>query len=233
MTTPRKTSISFFDKLAILRGMWSIARNPRNLDGVLDLSDRVAKHEDAFDLVPQELRDVADDLPGHRELPPLEELRALPDGTVGREYARFLDANGLVPEALRPLEQEGPLGEIRAHMRGSHDLWHVVTGWGPDLAGELGLQAFYLAQIRAPFPGIVLIAGMIHTLWKAREHTFDIIDAIAEGWRQGSDAKFLPGLRWADWADRPIAELQRAMDIAPAKPRPVEIVPLIDLPAAA
>jgi ubiquinone biosynthesis protein Coq4 len=31
----------------------------------------------------------------------------------------------------------------------THDIWHVVTGFHTDVAGELGLQAFYLAQ----FPG--------------------------------------------------------------------------------
>ena len=141
-------------------------------------------------------------------LPPMAELRSLPTGTVGREYARFLDDHGLTPEALTPVEQEGPLGNLRAHMRGAHDLWHVVTGWTPDLLGELGLQAFYLAQLRVPFPGLILVAGLAHTVWKAPEHTFEVIDAVAEGWRQGQDAEMLAGLPWADYVEVPVSDLQ-------------------------
>ena len=39
---------------------------------------------------------------------------------------------------------------VRAHLRETHDVWHPVTGFDTDVAGELGLQAFYLAQFQAP-----------------------------------------------------------------------------------
>ena len=225
-------TLSIADRIRLVRGFWAVVRDPSNLDQILDLSDRIAEQEDAFDLVPQAIRDAADGLDAHRPMPALEELRRLPNGTVGREYARFLDDNGLTPEALRPLDDEGPLGMLRAHMRGAHDLWHVVTGWTPDLLGELGLEAFYLAQVRAPFPGIILAAGLLHTIWKERRHTFEVIDAVAEGWRQGENAKLLVGLPWAEYVAMPVFEMQRELGVAPARRRPELVIPLVGLPAA-
>ncbi len=32
------------------------------------------------------------------------------------------------------------------HLYQTHDIWHVVTGWGNDLPGEVGLGGFYSAQ---------------------------------------------------------------------------------------
>ncbi len=224
-------SISWRDRLRILLSVASVARDPSNLDRVLSLSDEIASREEALDKIPAELRALGERLDDQLPLPPMAELRSLPTGTVGREYARFLDDHGLTPEALTPVEQEGPLGNLRAHMRGAHDLWHVVTGWTPDLLGELGLQAFYLAQLRVPFPGLILVAGLAHTVWKAPEHTFEVIDAVAEGWRQGQDAEMLAGLPWADYVEVPVSDLQAQLGITPARRRPEQIVPLVAVAA--
>src|SRR6188474_635460 len=61
-----------------------------------------------------------------------DKLRALPDGTLGREYARFMDDENISAETLVAVGQrEGPpsdeLAFVFERLRDSHDLWHVVT----------------------------------------------------------------------------------------------------------
>ena len=220
-------TLSPLDRIRLAKSFVAIVRNPRNLADGLEMSDRIADGELDEDLVPPTIRAAAQEL-GHRDpLPPIATLRALPEGTVGREYARFMDEHGLVPEALDWPSDDTELARFRAHMRASHDLWHVATGWTPDLLGELGLQAFYLAQLRVPFPAFVLAAGMLHTVLKERQHFYEIVDAVAEGWRQGAAADSLLTLDWSEWLDVPVEGLREHLAIAAAERRPEPVVPLV------
>ncbi len=214
---------------------FALVRDPRNLDDVLDLSDRIAEAEQIEDKLAElnpALAEAAKDAPEWAPRPPAE-LRELPDGTLGREYARFMDDHGLTPEALDRAPGDGDIERFRANMRGSHDLWHVATGWTPDLLGELGLQAFYLAQLRVPFPAVILAGGLLHTVWKRREHFYEIVDAIAEGWRQGMEAEALMTVDWNDWMELPVEQVRERLGIAAARRRPAPVIPLIDVPSAA
>jgi ubiquinone biosynthesis protein Coq4 len=219
-------------RLQILGSLFRLARDPRQLDAVLRLTDRVAAGEDVERRIPSELRTLARSLPPRRPLPGLSVLRALPVGSVGREYARFLDTNGLTPDAIVPVEGEGEIAALRGHIRDAHDLWHVATGWGADLLGELGLQAFYLAQLRVPAPGLILLGGLAHTMWKHPRHLWEVLDAVAEGWRQGQEADKLAAVDWSQWIAKPVAELRAGLRLAPARSRPEPVIPLIDVPAA-
>lgn len=77
----------------------------------------------------------------------LDVLEAAPPGSVSRVAARFFRKHGLDPAALPRRPADTDIDWLSAHLYETHDLWHVVTGFGPDVAGELGLQAFYAAQV--------------------------------------------------------------------------------------
>jgi ubiquinone biosynthesis protein COQ4 len=75
-------------------------------------------------------------------------LRALPVGSFGRAYADFLDHNQLGPFTLSA-EMPADVVARNAHWARYalvHDMLHVLLGYGPDLAGEMGVYAFTLAQ---------------------------------------------------------------------------------------
>ena len=75
-------------------------------------------------------------------------LRALPKGSFGRAYADFLDDHQLGPFTLSA-EMPGDVVARNAHWARYalvHDMLHVLLGYGPDLAGEMGVYAFTLAQ---------------------------------------------------------------------------------------
>lgn len=75
-------------------------------------------------------------------------LRALPDTTFGRAYARFLDDNGLHPFVVTELTAPEVLQRNLHWARYAvvHDMFHVLLGAGSDLAGEAKVYAFTLAQ---------------------------------------------------------------------------------------
>jgi ubiquinone biosynthesis protein Coq4 len=79
----------------------------------------------------------------------LEALRQLPQGTLGREVARFLDDNGFNPFNSGDWVQR------------THDVWHVLTGLSPSPEHELILQAFTRVQVFRPSSAILVIAGLL------------------------------------------------------------------------
>lgn len=65
------------------------------------------------------------------------------EGTLGRVFADHCRARGLNPN-LGYIPPEGDVDWMLHHITLTHDLWHVVTGWGNDLSGETGLGGFYM-----------------------------------------------------------------------------------------
>ena len=83
-------------------------------------------------------------------------LAAMPDGSFGRAYLDFARENGFAADGLL-VERDAAfagldddIGPDRQwffdRLTLSHDLWHVLTGYGTDEAGELALLGFSRAQ---------------------------------------------------------------------------------------
>src|SRR5262245_17928596 len=90
----------------------------------------------------------------------MEELLALPEGTLGHAYATFLVSHGLTPEVFDAAPEGVPdprMAYVIQRARQTHDLWHVVTGCETDPAGEIALQAFTYAQVHTPGNAILAI----------------------------------------------------------------------------
>jgi ubiquinone biosynthesis protein COQ4 len=143
----------------------------------------------------------------------LNALGRLPQGTLGRVFAEHMVRRGLDPAALPVLEGESEDEYVLAHLYESHDVWHVVAGFDTDVKGELGLQAFNLAQ----FPGyvglLILSAGLLNTLIFAKEQASDRMEEIARGWWLGRRVKSFLGVPWADWWDRPLVEVRADLGV--------------------
>lgn len=204
-----------------LRAFLRLVANPDRLEEVFSLRDQLdgeGSHELA-DLVERlkEQPAVARAFRAGRRLPPLElaELRALPEGTLGREFARRMDAAGLDPAAIPHLEARNETSWFTAHLYETHDLWHALTGFGTDVAGELGLQAFYLAQLQGPLPVVILAAGMLNTLVKAMDDAPRRMEAITAGWQRGRAAAPLLAVDWQQALHEPLADLRQRLGVVP------------------
>jgi ubiquinone biosynthesis protein Coq4 len=154
-----------------------------------------------------------------RPLPPLSLDRAalgrLPAGTLGRSFTEFLDAQGIDPEDLKRGSGMNRRDPISEHRRSTHDLWHVLTGFETDVAGELGLQAFSHAQLGGAASLAFLSAGYLNTLLRAPEDAGRRTDAIVRGWSLGRRARPLFGVDWAALWATPLAEVRRRFELDP------------------
>jgi ubiquinone biosynthesis protein COQ4 len=144
----------------------------------------------------------------------LERLRQLPAGTLGHAYVQFLDRNGIVPESIPDVAGAGDIDYVLAHFYETHDLWHVLTGFDADPAGELGVQAFLLAQFRAFLPLFVISAVLVNTALYAYDDKARRLDAIARGWTLGRAARSIVGVDWRAHLEAPLADVQRQFGLA-------------------
>jgi ubiquinone biosynthesis protein COQ4 len=208
--------------LRMLKGFYLLSQNPNRLEQVFEIADSGESAQ-----VLQEVADhVSKDPQGKRameEMPrvgslDLTDLVKLAPGTLGREFADHMLRNKLDPGAIPvpDIAKDRDLRYVKAHLRETHDIWHVVTGFSTSLADELGLQAFYLAQLPGRLPSAILAAAFLNTL----VYNFDERDvrmrAIVRGWLLGKRSRLLFGVRWDDYLERPLVEVQRKLGIAVA-----------------
>jgi len=198
-----------------------LVKYPTRLDEVIELADSISTD----DVMGEFMDEIRKDPTGARSLEQRprvrivrDELRALPQGTLGREYIDFMDGNGLNPEDLPTRPAENPADFTRAHLFETHDIWHVVTGFKTDLAGELGLQAFYLAQLPARLSPLLLAVGMANTLIYGFADKDVRMDAIAHGWRLGKQSRQLFGQDWTQMWAAPLSQVRAHLGITAAAP---------------
>ncbi len=187
-------------------------RHPERLQDIIDLADVLAPPP-AMRRMAEALGRVPTAATALRERPrvgavDLEALRQLPPGTLGRAFAEHLDTHGLDPNALPRREAHTDTEYIRAHLLEVHDIWHVLTGFGTDVAGELGLMAFNLAQLGSPFAAGILTGGLANTLLYAFPERDVRMRAIVRGWLLGKRARLLFGTAWATLWEEPLEALR-------------------------
>lgn len=137
-------------------------------------------------------------------------LKSLPPGTLGREYADFMGQPQItalqdLPESSDAIDAE--IDYMRARIRFTHDIHHLVLGFPATALGEMAISAYYIAQIRSPLNAMVLAVGLIKTTLKYPEHMNLLLEAIVLGWNVGQSSKPIFGIKWEEMWDQRIAEI--------------------------
>ena len=147
-------------------------------------------------------------------------LETLPDGTLGREYARFIRTNQIDPLGnLLALSRPRNLLEYqfwRAYKL--HDVLHVVLGCDATALGEVPIVAYSLGQARSVgvrAPALALCVLLLHLALRRTDQFQTAVRLAAEWMRKGEQTRGYATHRLEDWLDRPVAEV-RARVLAPA-----------------
>lgn len=146
----------------------------------------------------------------------MDALRALPDGTLGRDYVRLLEDNGYTPLTVsKDIEPELlARNTLPYRLVITHDMLHVLTGFDTSWAGELGVLAFTAAQgyTRAQRYVSLPMAILFYPLIAPRQIRA-MFRCLVQGWRMGKRAAFVLGQRLEDVFARPITELRAELAI--------------------
>ena len=141
----------------------------------------------------------------------LNALEQLPEGSLGHTYAKQLKDQGLTPEALIDPAPITNQREFSIHrLRETHDILHVLTGFSTDGPGELGLQAFNLAQNRSPLAVMLIFGGMLSTLQNDKPLE-PLLHALSRGFELGLTANCVISYRLEDHWERPLSEWRQEL----------------------
>jgi ubiquinone biosynthesis protein COQ4 len=204
-----------------------LVRKPSELDLVFEISQRVAIPS-VLQSMASEARQKSDQAVVALETRPRMDLDNLyrllpnlPEGSLGKEFAKFLKDRHLDPNDIPKLEANDSLEYVLAHLYETHDLWHVICGFETDVSGELGLQAFYFAQLPGPLSAILMAAGLLNTALFAMDEREIRMKEIVRGWTMGQNAKLLFGTDWNNQWGTPLKVVQAQMGIIPAAPKQI------------
>lgn len=148
-------------------------------------------------------------------------LRQLPEGSLGRAYLDFMEsenlsADGLVEAADEGHQTEGIDPEITAYanrVRDSHDIWHVLTGYGRDPLGELALLGVMYSQVKnlgMAFIALLALPNIAKTYPGAPTKR-----AVLQGFRTGRRAKWLVAQDWETLLAYPLESVRTTLQIDP------------------
>ena len=143
----------------------------------------------------------------------LDALEQLPPGSLGHCYASQLKSQGITPQTLidpTPITSDKEF--IVHRLKETHDIVHVLTGFGVDGVGEIGLQAFNLAQNRSPLAVLLIFGGMLMTL-QDDEPLEELLHAISRGFEMGLKAECVVGYRLEDAWERPLNEWRMELNL--------------------
>ena len=179
-----------------------ILRDPSSFANVFAMSGDVESSPLAARMTTELLKDqrlqalyAAQWVPASVSLP---ELLAMPPASLGYQYGSLLRQLGMTPERVQKLQSPcSDSAYVLRRQKETHEIVHVLTGFGVDPLGELSLQAFNLVQNRSPLAVWILLSAAIAVLQRG-DALEPLIRAVIAGFQLGLKADLLIGHRLED-----------------------------------
>ena len=155
---------------------------------------------------------------------PFHEVRS------GEWYVTFMTEFGLTEEPYRSIakEQAARLAhdpeQAWFHLRvdTSHDIRHVLAGYGPERLGEFCLLSFRFGQIHHPGMAIVIFLSVLDLIFV---HRCRGLMAVWEAYRRGRRARLLDLLPWEKCFAEPLAVHRANLGLTPPQSYPCPFAP--------
>lgn len=139
----------------------------------------------------------------------LDDLRKLPENTVGRAYAAWLDREGVTPDTRDQVRYIDDPEEayVMQRYRETHDFTHAITGLPVIIEGELAVKAFEFANTLLPMTALSLFA-IVRLKPVERKRFFEIY--LPWAIRNGLKAEEVVNVYWEE-------ELETDVDVLRAR----------------
>ena len=147
-------------------------------------------------------------------------LKTLPENTLGFQFAKFMNNPAVTPIEKLPestVQISPEVDYIRARLRLTHDIHHVVCGFGADEMGEMGISAFYGAQINSPLNAMLLAFGLIKCTIKVPARMHELLGMITYGWQMGLTTPNIFGIKWEEMWDLPMDQVREKIGVRVSK----------------
>lgn len=150
-----------------------------------------------------------------------ETLRKMPKGSLAHVYCDFMEREGLSAHGLvdeldknRPLDfyWEDQMTWYFNRMRDTHDLMHILSGFGRDALGEQCVLAFTYSQQPSPAHLFLGYAGAVE-IAKRKTVKVPVFRAVREAQKMGKACPRLIEMWITDLLPLPIEEVRARLNI--------------------
>jgi len=161
----------------------------------------------------RELYDVLSDLGG---------LGAMPEGSLGRAIWAFYSTEQISAQGLRGASEEA-VGEggffagdddrarFARRLREMHDVFHVLTGYGRDVRGEIACLSFTFAQTKNTGIGYLALRVLRGAGWSS-----EMGRLIRQAFWRGRRAQWLVDQDWEALLPLPLEQVREELGVGPA-----------------
>lgn len=200
-----------------LKLLAAVGRSGGDLACVADLVDHWIDTPQMADCV-RRFREV----PGGAELidgrypplqPDLDQLIQLPEGSLGHSYASLIRSLNYDPEFFRPRPIDSEGRWLTQRVATTHDIHHVVSGFGTSQEGETAVLTITAVQIGFPAYVLLIGAGQLATFRFQVGRLGQLSAATAHGMAMAREASCLAAVRWEEGWDRPLEDWRRELGI--------------------
>ncbi|MCP4003829.1 MAG: hypothetical protein GY725_06500 [bacterium] len=151
----------------------------------------------------------------------IDRLLSMPAGSLGQAIGEYFSVEELSAQGLAAAS-ESVSGEadsdkisederfLMMRLRDQHDIFHVLTGYGRDVFGELAVLAFTAVQTRNL--GVAFIP--VYLLFRAGFRS-DLGRLVRQGFRRGWRATWVVDEEWERLLEQPLDELRERFRIGP------------------
>ncbi|APB34265.1 Uncharacterized protein involved in ubiquinone biosynthesis [Gloeomargarita lithophora Alchichica-D10] len=214
----------------MLKRFEELSRTVRNLHSVIDLLKSMGQNTDSVFDIEDNFRGSnqmkvcvdrvkvipeARTLMESRYLGPaidLEALSQLSHGTLGHTYATVMKALDFDPNFFRQRDIKTDEDWLTLRLRKTHDLVHLVTGFGPT-GGELGVLSIQAVQIGYPSSVLLQVASMGMALKQQPARLPELTQQVARGMGMAIQMQPLIAQRWEDGWDKPLRQWREDLNI--------------------
>ena len=153
--------------------------------------------------------------------PDLDQLSRLPEGSLGERYARLINNLGYDPEFFRPRAIATEAQWLTQRVATTHDIHHVICGFGTEPEGESGVLAVTAAQIGFPAYVLLTSASQLASFRLQLERFEGISRAVSHGHAIARQADCLVAARWEEGWEKPVSQWRSELGITnPADQEP-------------
>lgn len=152
----------------------------------------------------------------------LTQMSALPDGTLGREYLRFLEENRVTPDSRADVKfvDDEELAYVMQRYREVHDLLHTLLGMPTNILGEVAVKWFEAAQTGLPMCVLGATLGPLRLSLSRLQLLVQTLGPWAL--RSGSRARCVLSIFYERRWEQNLDELRHQLNI---EPPPVNLIP--------
>ena len=145
--------------------------------------------------------------------PNIEELSQLPENSLGHRYARLITSLGYDPEFFRPRPIDSEAQWLTQRVATTHDIHHVVCGFGTEPQGESGVVAVTAAQIGFPAYVLLTSASQLASFRLQIERFEGISRAISHGHTIAWQSHCLAATAWEEAWEKPVNQWRSELGI--------------------